>query len=102
MRALPATLPVLFLCEISFLLGHGLIMTLLGVRMSLEGFPSQMAGLLMSSFSLGFVAGSYWLEKRIRSVEVQPEEGEMQEYDKQGYEKESLGDQYVMAVRTMK
>lgn len=68
MRALPATLPVLFLCEMCFLLGHGLIMTLLGVRMSLEGFPSQMAGLLMSSFSLGFVAGSYWLEKRIRSV----------------------------------
>lgn len=68
MRSLPATLPILFLCEISFLLGHGLIMTLLGVRMSLEAFPSQMAGLLMSSFSLGFVAGSYWLEKRIRSV----------------------------------
>ncbi|WP_110687388.1 MFS transporter [Salinicola aestuarinus] len=68
MRALPATLPILFLCEISFLLGHGLIMTLLGVRMSLEDFPSQMAGLLMSCFSLGFVAGSYWLEKRIRSV----------------------------------
>ncbi|WP_262927403.1 MFS transporter [Phytohalomonas tamaricis] len=56
------------MCEICFLLGHGLIMTLLGVRMSLEGFPSQMAGLLMSSFSLGFVAGSYLLEKRIRSV----------------------------------
>ncbi|MGQ7248438.1 MFS transporter [Halomonas sp. V046] len=68
MRSLPATLPILFLCEICFLLGHGLIMTLLGVRMSLEGFPSQMAGLLMSSFSLGFVFGSYWLEKRIRSV----------------------------------
>lgn len=68
MRSLPATLPILFLCEISFLLGHGLIMTLLGVRMSLEAFPSQMAGLLMSCFSLGFVAGSYWLEKRIRSV----------------------------------
>lgn len=68
MRALPATLPILFLCEICFLLGHGLIMTLLGVRMSLEGFPSQMAGLLMSSFSLGFVFGSYWLEKRIRGV----------------------------------
>ncbi len=67
-RALPATLPILFVCEICFLLGHGLIMTLLGVRMSLEGFPSQMAGLLMSSFSLGFVVGSYWLEKRIRSV----------------------------------
>ncbi|EPC04345.1 MFS transporter [Litchfieldella anticariensis FP35 = DSM 16096] len=68
MRSLPATLPILFLCEICFLLGHGLIMTLLGVRMSLEGFPSQMAGLLMSSFSLGFVVGSYWLEKRIRAV----------------------------------
>ena len=68
MRSLPATLPILFVCEISFLLGHGLIMTLLGVRMSLEGFPSQMAGLLMSSFSLGFVLGSYFLEKRIRSV----------------------------------
>ncbi|WP_129138376.1 MFS transporter [Modicisalibacter coralii] len=68
MRGLPATLPILFVCEISFLLGHGLIMTLLGVRMSLEGFPSQMAGLLMSSFSLGFVLGSYFLEKRIRSV----------------------------------
>lgn len=67
-RSLPATLPILFLCEICFLLGHGLIMTLLGVRMSLEGFPSQMAGLLMSSFSLGFVVGSYALEKRIRSV----------------------------------
>ncbi|WP_240464690.1 MFS transporter [Modicisalibacter sp. 'Wilcox'] len=68
LRSLPATLPILFVCEISFLLGHGLIMTLLGVRMSLEGFPSQMAGLLMSSFSLGFVLGSYFLEKRIRSV----------------------------------
>ncbi|QTP60886.1 MFS transporter [Billgrantia antri] len=68
MRSLPATLPILFVCEISFLLGHGLIMTLLGVRMSIEGFPSQMAGLLMSSFSLGFVLGSYALEKRIRSV----------------------------------
>ncbi|MHB0775565.1 MFS transporter [Halomonas sp. WWR20] len=68
MRSLPATLPILFLCEIFFLLGHGLIMTLLGVRMSLEGFPSQMAGLLMSSFSLGFVLGSYFIEKRIRSV----------------------------------
>lgn len=68
MRSLPATLPILFVCEISFLLGHGLIMTLLGVRMSLEGFPSQMAGLLMSSFSLGFVLGSYFIEKRIRSV----------------------------------
>ncbi|OHV11972.1 MFS transporter [Kushneria phosphatilytica] len=68
MRSLPRTLPILFLCEIFFLLGHGLIMTLLGVRMSLEGFPSQMAGLLMSSFSLGFVLGSYALEKRIRSV----------------------------------
>ncbi|GHC27197.1 MFS transporter [Aidingimonas halophila] len=68
MRGIPATLPILFLCEISFLLGHGLIMTLLGVRMSLEGFPSQMAGLLMSSFSVGFVCGSYWLEKRIRAV----------------------------------
>jgi MFS family permease len=67
-RSLPATLPILFVCEISFLLGHGLIMTLLGVRMSLEGFPSQMAGLLMSSFSFGFVIGSYWLEKRIRAV----------------------------------
>nr|WP_283101678.1 MFS transporter [Halomonas populi] len=65
---MPATLPILFLCEISFLLGHGLIMTLLGVRMSLEGFPSQMAGLLMSSFSLGFVLGSYLLEKHIRAV----------------------------------
>lgn len=68
MRILPATLPILFICEISFLLGHGLIMTLLGVRMSIEGFPSHMAGLLMSSFSLGFVLGSYLLEKRIRSV----------------------------------
>lgn len=68
LRSLPATLPILFVCEISFLLGHGLIMTLLGVRMSLEGFPSQMAGLLMSSFSLGFVLGSYFIEKRIRSV----------------------------------
>ncbi len=68
MRSLPATLPILFVCEISFLLGHGLIMTLLGVRMSIEGFPSHMAGLLMSSFSLGFVLGSYLLEKRIRSV----------------------------------
>ena len=29
-------------------------------------------------------------------------EATVQEYDKQGYEKESLGDQYVMAVRTMK
>jgi MFS family permease len=40
------------------MIGNGLQGTLLGVRASLEGFPTGMTGILMSGYYIGFLAGS--------------------------------------------
>ncbi len=40
------------------LLGSGLQGSLLGIRASMEGFPTLVTGLIMSGYYLGFVAGS--------------------------------------------
>lgn len=67
-RSLPASLPILFVSEVLFTLGYGLFLTLVSVRMSLEGFPAQRAGLMMSLGSAGFVAGSFVFVHLIRGV----------------------------------
>ena len=40
------------------MVGHGLLLTLLGVRATLEGFSTGVIGVVMSAYFLGFVAGS--------------------------------------------
>lgn len=48
----------LFLGMAFLMIGNGLQGTLLGVRASLEAFPTTVTGLLMSAFYFGFLAGS--------------------------------------------
>jgi MFS family permease len=67
-RGLPASLPILFVSEVIFIVGYGLFMTLISVRMALEGFPNQAAGLMMSAFSAGFVLGSFIFARFIAGV----------------------------------
>lgn len=67
-RNLPASLPILFVSEIIFILGYGLFLTLVSVRMSIEGFAPSIAGLMMSAGAAGFVAGSFVLVRFIQSV----------------------------------
>lgn len=68
LRQLPPSLPILFVSEALFILGYGLFLTLVSVRMSIEGFPAQVAGLMMSLGSAGFVAGSFGFVRFIRNV----------------------------------
>lgn len=51
--------PVLLLGVALLVLGSGLQGTLLAVRGGLEGFAEQVIGLIMSAYSVGFVAGSW-------------------------------------------
>ncbi|HET6519340.1 MAG TPA: MFS transporter, partial [Geminicoccaceae bacterium] len=48
------------------LLGNGLQGTLLGVRAGMEGFPTQVIGLVMSAYFAGFVAGSLYVPALVR------------------------------------
>jgi len=54
---LVATAPLLF-GILLIMTGNGLQGTLLGVRASLEGFPTALTGIVMSGYYLGFLAGS--------------------------------------------
>ncbi|MEZ5858706.1 MAG: hypothetical protein R3D28_06825 [Geminicoccaceae bacterium] len=40
------------------MLGHGLQNTLLGVRASIEGFPTSVTGIVMSGYSIGFLVSA--------------------------------------------
>ncbi|MGD8785243.1 MAG: MFS transporter, partial [Thioalkalispiraceae bacterium] len=42
-----------------FLMGIGLLGTLLGIRAGLEGFSSTITGIIMSSYFFGYVLGTY-------------------------------------------
>ncbi len=50
------------------MLGDGLQSTLLGVRASLEGFPTAVTGLIMSTFYLGFLGGALYAPKVVERV----------------------------------
>ncbi len=50
------------------MLGHGLQGTLLGLRASLEGFPTATTGLVMTGYFSGFVIGSILVPRLVRNV----------------------------------
>ncbi len=50
------------------MIGNGLQGSLLGVRASLEGFPTLVTGLLMSGYYVGFLAGSTLTPKLVARV----------------------------------
>ena len=58
----------LWLGMILLMLSLGLQAALLGVRASIEGFPTEVTGLVMSGYAIGFLAGSSILPWTIRRV----------------------------------
>ncbi len=58
----------LFLGMALLMTGNGLQGSLLGVRASIEAFPTTVTGLLMSSYYLGFLAGSLLAPKMVVRV----------------------------------
>lgn len=50
------------------MVGDGLQSTLLGVRASLEGFPTAVTGLVMSTFYLGFLGGALYVPRFVERV----------------------------------
>ncbi len=58
----------LFLGIALIMLGNGLHGSLLGVRASLEGFPTAVTGFVMSAYFVGFLAGSTLVPRLVRRV----------------------------------
>lgn len=58
----------LFLGMAFLMIGNGLQGTLLGVRASIEDFPTTITGLLMSAYYFGFLAGSMLTPKMVARV----------------------------------
>ena len=58
----------LFLGLAFIMLGNGLQGSLLGVRATIEGFPTTVTGLVMSAFFAGFLAGSTMVPNLVRRV----------------------------------
>jgi MFS family permease len=58
----------LFLGIALIMLGSGLQGSLLGVRASLEGFPTAVTGLVMSAYFVGFLAGSTLVPRLVKRV----------------------------------
>jgi MFS family permease len=50
------------------MLGSGLLSTLLGLRATLEGFPTPITGLVMSSYYVGYLAGTMLAPRGLRQV----------------------------------
>jgi MFS family permease len=68
MRALLAiTWPLLLGCAF-MMLGNGLQGSLLGLRATIEGFPSALTGLVMSAYFAGFFLGAYLVPRIVRRV----------------------------------
>ncbi len=50
------------------MIGNGLQGTLLGVRATMEGFPTYSTGIIMSMYYAGFMLGSHYVPKLIQGV----------------------------------
>lgn len=50
------------------MLGLGLLQSLLGVRATIEGYAPALTGVLMSSYYVGFLAGSVWIPRVLADV----------------------------------
>ncbi len=68
MVAAVASVWALLLGMALLMIGNGLQGSLLGVRASLEGFPTPVIGLLMSGYYIGFLAGSTLTPKLVARV----------------------------------
>lgn len=68
MRRVIFQLTALFLGFGILTVGNGLITSLMALRMGIEGFPVQTAGLVMSAQSLGFVIGPFLVPRMIHRV----------------------------------
>lgn len=68
MRALVRTLIPLFASFALLVVGHGLLATLLGIRMSLAHFSMQSIGVVSACYSVGFVLGTRLDGRAIRNV----------------------------------
>ena len=58
----------LFLGIALIMLGNGLQGSLLGLRASLEGFPTAVTGVVMSAYFVGFLAGSTLVPRLVKRV----------------------------------
>jgi MFS family permease len=58
----------LFLGIALMMLGNGLQGSLLGIRASLEGFPTTLTGVLMSGYYAGFLVGSVLAPRLVARV----------------------------------
>lgn len=68
MLAAVAAVWALLLGAALIMVGNGLLVTVLGVRAKLEGFPDAVSGLVMSGYYVGFLAGSFLVPKAIERV----------------------------------
>ncbi len=67
-RSAAATVLPLFLALALLMVGNGLVGSLLGIRADLEGFPTIVAGVVMSSYYGGFLVGSLTIPRWIANV----------------------------------
>ncbi|MFA5592683.1 MAG: MFS transporter [Micavibrio sp.] len=58
----------LFFGVAMIMIGNGLQGTLLGVRATMEGFPTYSTGIIMSMYYAGFMLGSHFVPKLIQGV----------------------------------
>lgn len=49
-------------------LGLGLLQSLVGVRAAIEGFPTAVTGILMSTYYIGFLGGALWVPRVVADV----------------------------------
>lgn len=67
-RSAAGTVVPLFLALAFLMVGSGLVGSLLGIRADLEGFPTIITGLVMSSYYGGFLVGSLTIPRWIANV----------------------------------
>ena len=68
MYTLLKTTWALFFGIAMIMLANGLQGSLIGIRASLEGYSSFVAGIIMTGYYSGFLAGAYFAPKRIKNV----------------------------------
>jgi len=68
MLAVLATTWALFFAMALVMLGNGLQGSLLGLRATIEGFPTAVTGIVMSGYFAGFATGSYLTPKLVARV----------------------------------
>ncbi|MBS3803587.1 MAG: MFS transporter [Oleiphilaceae bacterium] len=68
MQRTALTLSSLIISIILLISGNAFLMTLLGLRLSIEGFSTALIGWILVFYSLGFVAGTLWAGRIIEKV----------------------------------